>query len=965
MPIQPLPPDVVAQIKSSTSITSLNGVVIELAKNSLDAGCTKIDVTVDYTRGGCVVEDDGIGIPPSEFGEDGGLGKPYHSSKYHDTELLYGGYGTFLSSLSALSFLSITSHHEMHHSYNTIQFNKSRVVSRITPSPVEYQFPYLKNGTRVTVRDLFGAMPVRVKQRVIEAEREKGNSKSWEKLKHRIIGLLLSWPSHVAMTIRNSENSQKIVIRPPGPNQLAKALPTAQPNLPYICSLLSQAQYISATEWSPWIMVGASTSKLNISGAISLQPSPSRRVQFLSLGIEPLPSTHGQNLLYDEVNQLFMNSSFGDEEEESLLNGLAQERRSKGSDGLDYTKKELRRSKKGVDRWPMFFIRINILHHLRTNGRSNVDSFLDSSGDILASVLELLKATILEFLSKHHFRPNYSLHNPLTTVSSHSQVTANLLPTVSHVELPESGGSRTESSDTKQPRLKQQMATKQGKVSLPRKRKFDQLGGNVQLPDFRRSSKSQSPFDAWSRVKSGTQMQKSLSEPSNRQLPEGRSSLRHNVDFGLRQRKIKTSEPLVCESGRISRPPFDDVLSKGYRKTENDCDRDEIGDWLDPITRVKSAVNLRTGHIISSDLPKRLSQQNLASFRAVSDFDSPIPSLDRPLSPWVSNILTKWENPVFKPTDRPIQRSYNTDRCQNRPHTYCAGYSEADLEQAFQEHSSGMCGKISKSSLRSAEVISQVDKKFILIKITAMNASSSKDGLLVLVDQHAADERIRIEELMVEFCKPRDAGGLGIQCLLLDQPMVFEVLQLEGDILLSQQQYFADWGIQYDILSDPLANKNGPHIRLVVRSLPPSVTERYRLDPKLLINHIRAEAWKKHEGRTRPANTIDNVYKFSELEMAPSWVRRIHDCPQSLIDVLNSRSCRSAIMFNDELSHDQCKVLLNRLADCAFPFQCAHGRPSMVPLLDLEGVRMDTASEEYPGSGSFGKYLSHWKESFP
>jgi hypothetical protein len=77
MSIRPLPPDVVAQIKSSTTITSLNGVVCELIKNSLDAGSTRVDINVDYARGGGVVEDDGWGILPSEFRESGGLGKPH------------------------------------------------------------------------------------------------------------------------------------------------------------------------------------------------------------------------------------------------------------------------------------------------------------------------------------------------------------------------------------------------------------------------------------------------------------------------------------------------------------------------------------------------------------------------------------------------------------------------------------------------------------------------------------------------------------------------------------------------------------------------------------------------------------------------------------------------------------------------------------------------------------------------
>lgn len=75
MSIKPLPGDVVAQIKSSVVITSLNNVICGLVKNALDAEATKINLTVDYSRGNCSIEDNGVGIPPSEFKDAGGLGK--------------------------------------------------------------------------------------------------------------------------------------------------------------------------------------------------------------------------------------------------------------------------------------------------------------------------------------------------------------------------------------------------------------------------------------------------------------------------------------------------------------------------------------------------------------------------------------------------------------------------------------------------------------------------------------------------------------------------------------------------------------------------------------------------------------------------------------------------------------------------------------------------------------------------
>jgi DNA mismatch repair protein MLH3 len=75
--ILPLPEEVVAQIKSSTVVVSLTDVVLELLKNSLDAKATRVDAVIDFARGACTVEDDGLGISPLEFREEGGLGKRY------------------------------------------------------------------------------------------------------------------------------------------------------------------------------------------------------------------------------------------------------------------------------------------------------------------------------------------------------------------------------------------------------------------------------------------------------------------------------------------------------------------------------------------------------------------------------------------------------------------------------------------------------------------------------------------------------------------------------------------------------------------------------------------------------------------------------------------------------------------------------------------------------------------------
>ena len=70
-------------------------------------------------------------------------------------------------------------------------------------------------------------------------------------------------------------------------------------------------------------------------------------------------------------------------------------------------------------------------------------------------------------------------------------------------------------------------------------------------------------------------------------------------------------------------------------------------------------------------------------------------------------------------------------------------------------------------------------------------------------------------------------------------------------------------------------------------------------------------------------------------------------------------------MFNDVLSVEECTNLLRRLASTAFPFQCAHGRPSMIPLLDLghDVDATDTPFDESFTGDSFASRFKEWKSA--
>ena len=57
--------------------------------------------------------------------------------------------------------------------------------------------------------------------------------------------------------------------------------------------------------------------------------------------------------------------------------------------------------------------------------------------------------------------------------------------------------------------------------------------------------------------------------------------------------------------------------------------------------------------------------------------------------------------------------------------------------------------------------------------------------------------------------------------------------------------------------------------------------------------------------------------------------------PQAVKRVLAYKACHGALRFGDQLELQDCQTLLHKLSQCKLPFQCAHGRPTIVPLCNV------------------------------
>ncbi len=158
MPIRQLAPDVAAKIAAGEVVERPASVVKELIENSIDAGATQI--RVDLMSGGLQlirVADNGIGIPHDELQ----LALSRHATSkvasIDDLEHIrsLGFRGEALASIAAVAEVTLLSHHRG--ASQGAQVNATNgLISEVTTAASP-------DGTTVTVRNLFSAVPARLK----------------------------------------------------------------------------------------------------------------------------------------------------------------------------------------------------------------------------------------------------------------------------------------------------------------------------------------------------------------------------------------------------------------------------------------------------------------------------------------------------------------------------------------------------------------------------------------------------------------------------------------------------------------------------------------------------------------------------------------------------------------------------------------------------------------------------------
>ncbi|KAF5305775.1 hypothetical protein FQR65_LT07671 [Abscondita terminalis] len=201
-----------------------------------------------------------------------------------------------------------------------------------------------------------------------------------------------------------------------------------------------------------------------------------------------------------------------------------------------------------------------------------------------------------------------------------------------------------------------------------------------------------------------------------------------------------------------------------------------------------------------------------------------------------------------------------------------------------------------KDFLINLDIIGQWDRKFVA-------AFCKTKQILFLFDQHAVSERIRLEKLLKEY-----KDGEKFKSSRCDVRIFKAFSESELSLLAEFKIVFDNLGIRYSVR-----------------------------DNALYISHIPTCLYSKphNNGFEQIKNLVISVIceQLQILKMTRGVGTKV---PEVLQNIVNSQACRGAIKFGDPLSENDCAELIKELHKCRLPFQCAHGRPSVVPLLNLE-----------------------------
>jgi DNA mismatch repair protein MutL len=186
------------------------------------------------------------------------------------------------------------------------------------------------------------------------------------------------------------------------------------------------------------------------------------------------------------------------------------------------------------------------------------------------------------------------------------------------------------------------------------------------------------------------------------------------------------------------------------------------------------------------------------------------------------------------------------------------------------------------------------DNTIIIGQMFSTYIMLQKENELILIDQHAAHERIRYE-----FYKEKFKNNESFSQELL-APTVIELSNQEIKFILEEKEFFNKLGFKYD----DFGNNS-----IILRSVP-------LFDEGVSIRSAFLEV-------------ADSILAKGKLDY-----KRITD------EAIYTIACKSAVKGNKKMSEPEIRNLLKDLSKIENPYTCPHGRPTIIKLSKYELEKM-------------------------
>ncbi|CAA7260090.1 unnamed protein product [Cyclocybe aegerita] len=420
---------------------------------------------------------------------------------------------------------------------------------------------------------------------------------------------------------------------------------------------------------------------------------------------------------------------------------------------------------------------------------------------------------------------------------------------------------------------------------------------------------------------------------------------RKKVDFYAVDDSGYAEQNSISELSKLSVEDDKPEVASGDFYTSTDGP-DEVT-WLDRATGEHFVVNTRTGHsrttnrssqvvnepchatIVDHGEGRRTLRQHKTNNSAVVDASA----RQDPLPKWLEQALES--NRTYAITENRILSvqvplathhvALTNDPFKSRECHRTHNHSTPQWTRIGALHSGfeNPSYRFTKGDLRRADVINQVDRKFIACRIAKRSEAGSQnecggdvwpqhDYSLVLIDQHAADERVRVEDFLKELClgflespsrmDSREAVGVHVRDVTPPRPVL---LTLHEALIIKRspdvQAMLRKWGVRFvelsraDPVSDSISDSGSctGYSQLLVSAIPDIVSDKL-LQGDELRDFIKGFLGQIQSGELS-SDSWDLPSEAAQDEFL--WLRAVRSCPKGLLDLINSKACRGKYLL--------------------------------------------------------------------